>query len=124
MLKFVVTLLFSLTLNAADPWTKTQIGLEAGYQVALLCDWRQTSNMHRTWHGYDAGESQEGNPLLGKHPSQASINQTVVACAVGHLLVSHFLPSPWRYTWQGVSLAVEISVVSWNQRDVNISIKF
>lgn len=123
-MRHFLALLLCSSLFAADPWTPGHVALELGYQAALLADWRQTSNMHRTWHGYDAGESQEGNPMLGKHPSQASINQTVAACAVGHLLVSHFLPSSWRYTWQGFSMAVEVGVIAHNQADAKIAIQF
>jgi len=51
--KFIIGLLLSLSLYVFDPWTKTQVGLEVGYQLALLADWRQTSNFHKMTRIYD-----------------------------------------------------------------------
>jgi hypothetical protein len=114
MKQIALTMLLTLPVLAADPWTGTQLALEGTYQSALLCDWRQTSNFHKTW-GHTC-ETYEANPLLGRHPSQATINQMCLLSSLGHLAISAALPHRWRTTWQGVTLAGEVYVAFVNNR--------
>lgn len=134
-MKKLLFALLALPVLAADPWTGPHIALEAGYQAALLCDWRQTSDFHKpiatpnatSWVGNTSHvEFHESNTLLGAHPSQATINQMCLISSVGHLAISHFLPSSYRTLWQGASLVLEFDVAFVNSKtgQVRINVKF
>ena len=132
MKPILLAILLSLPLTAGDPWTRTQIALEGTFQAALLCDWRQTSDFHRTWEPYRTPEggwvypigTTEANPLLGRHPSQATINEMCLASSIGHLLISEVLPGRWRTVWQGVSLAGEVGVAFPKQVKATLKMEF
>lgn len=118
----VACFLITSGLFAADPWTKSQVALELGYQAALLCDWRQTSDYHKTWNTNDP--IIETNPLLGSHPKQSTINQWCILSSVGHIAITNYLPSKRRSLWQGSTMAIEIMVVSHNQLNCKVRINF
>ena len=123
----LASLLISISSYAADPWTKTQIGLEIGYQVALLCDWRQTSDFHKPYtdeKGKRWEYQKEANPLLGERPKQSTINNWCLLSSVGHVLISHYLPSEYRTVWQGVTFGIELDVVAYNLIGGKINIRF
>jgi hypothetical protein len=113
MKQIALTMLLTLPVLAADPCTPTQYVLEGAYQAALLCDWRQTSDFHKTWNR--AYQTYEKNPMLGRHPRQATINEMCAMSSIGHVLISEVLPSGWRTAWQGVSLVVEVDVAFHKQ---------
>ena len=106
-----------LPLKAIDSWTPTQIVLESTYQVALLADWRQSSDFHRT-------KIYETNPMLGKYPTQASLNQYFLISSVNHLLISSFLSTEYRPYFQGISIIFQGCFVAHNQCDCKVFIRF
>jgi hypothetical protein len=128
MKQIALTMLLTLPVLAADPWTPTQYALEGSYQAALLCDWRQTSDFHKTWKPTWGGGTSYGvaevNPLLGRHPSQAKINEMCAMSSIGHVLISEVLPSGWRTAWQGVTVGLEVGMVAHNHLTCRASIKF
>jgi hypothetical protein len=128
MERFALAFLICLPALASSPWTPTQYVLEGAYQAALLCDWRQTSDFHKTWvpvwgNRIDYGVT-EVNPMLGRHPSQARINEMCALSSIGHVVVSEVLPGEWRNIWQGVTMGLEIGFVAHNHFVCRASIKF
>jgi hypothetical protein len=111
--KFFV-LLFALILTALPlcAWTPENTTLEATYQLALLIDYKTSRDIVR----YSCGESNKGfyeqNPLLGRHPNQAKLNQACFLSSIGHFAISYLLPERFRLPWQGgtAGLAVGIDI--------------
>ncbi len=119
-MKMLKTLILALILPslaiASEPWTKTEVALEAAYQVALVVDWKQTSEFHRTILPGENRVMKEMNPILGSHPSQGAINLTCLVSAVGHYLVSDSLNHKNRLRWQGATAMIEMSFVAHNYK--------
>lgn len=93
----------------ADPWTKSDVALEATYAALLVIDWGQTRNIAAhpdKWREY--------NPVLGKHPHRDTVDLICAGSLIGHAVVTHFLPAEWRPYWQWVTVAAEGSAVGWN----------
>jgi hypothetical protein len=140
MRRAALALMITLPALASEPWTGPQIALESAYQGAMLADYFQTSSFHRsgftvytrtctpgaTWYTYTPQRMEvfESNPLLGHHPSQAAINQTFLAGAVGHLALSMVLPSHYRTAFQGVTLGAEVYMISRNACNAAIHLQF
>lgn len=116
-----LALLAALPLSAQE-WATRDTALEVACQVALLVDWKQTSEIHRVRlpNGASAIES---NRILGQHPTQATINQYFMACSVGHLVVSASLPTNLRNYWQAATLSVSCYWIGHN-RAIGISIRW
>lgn len=140
MKAFILALLQACTLQASDPWTKTEIALEATYQIVLFIDWKQTSEFHRyrqylnypktdpyghtiTGPEYIILPIHEINPLLGRYPSQAKINMAYIISSVGHLAISNMLTHRQRLVWQSTTLLIEAFVVKDNYK-LGITIKW
>jgi hypothetical protein len=131
-LKSILLLLMVSTLQAGEPWTKTEVALETGFQILLLIDWKQTSEFHRhrvpvhypktdpygnTITGPDSYLSpiHENNPFLGAHPSQARINAACLLTSLGHVAISNMLSSGrHRIAWQASTIWIEALVVKGN----------
>jgi len=91
----VMIFLFPLSSNAADEWTKTEIGLQVLSTGLQILDWKMTLDIvDRENEGY-----WEMNPILGKHPSKGNVNTYFAISAASNILISHFLPSGWRKVW-------------------------
>ena len=129
-MRYLITLLLCCSLRAADPWTKEQVYWELGYQAVLLVDWRQTSNIHKTWgdnpeiRTHNGGELIERNPLLGRRPKQSTINKVCISSAVGHLLISNYLHTKWRTRWQKVTFAIEAIVITDNYSECRATLRW
>jgi len=116
--------------QAADPWSKTDVALQAAYTVLHVVDWGQThwisNNPTITHHESSSNPDgsatfsswktyrQEGNSILGKNPSKQKINAYFVSTLLLHTTISHFLPSKYRTAWQAVTISLEGLVVSKN----------
>jgi hypothetical protein len=89
--------------------------LEAAFAGVVAVDWAQTRYMQRAWSATTGPDFHENNPLLGRHPSIATINAAGIAGVVAHAVVTAALPAgKLRTTWQAVSLGVEASNDLWN----------
>jgi hypothetical protein len=126
MLRIFPVILACTSLFAADPWTKCQVAMEVGYQLALICDWKQTTGFQRTWGASPSGGVivEEANPLLGRRPSRATINNWCIISALGHVAVSHYLSTKWRTRWQSATMTIEIAVVAHNQAMAGVYLRF
>lgn len=124
-MKWLIALLLTLNLSAqAKPlsdhtWTTTDTVLESVIATELLIDWRQTSDYHRTHTlGYPASQwaHEETDPVLGRHPTQATLNQWFAGYVIGHVLIAKLLPVGPRRMWQGYTLGMELYVTNRNAR--------
>ncbi len=110
-----VLFLFVRPALAADPWTDRQITQQAGVTFLLAIDWAQTRDIknHSGLH--------EANPILGEHPTDREVDQYFAAAAIGHAVVTHFLPSDWRDAWQYVWIGAEAGTIA---RNYNLGVRF
>ena len=120
-------LLVALPLSAQSPWTRTDVALESAWQMANMCDYLTTSDIHRqpkyavfepAFHYTDPHET---NSVLGRHPSQATINQYFAASALLHFGASWVLRGRYRTAWQSVTVVYTASLVNHN---VQIGLRF
>lgn len=97
-------LLLATPARAFD-WTWRDTAWEGAFAVAVVMDAQLTKDaMRRGW--------EEGNPLVGKHPSNAQLNALMVGIPVVHAAISALLPEgEWRRGWQAVTLGVEAHAV-------------
>ena len=111
MKKFLFLLLFSTNVLAAgEDWTLGDTAWQSAYTTLLVLDCAQTR------YGASHPEQfQEGNILLGKHPSKGRINTTCLSVAIGHYAISRWLPNDWRRFWQMGTSWIEAGVVMRNQ---------
>jgi hypothetical protein len=109
---------------AADPLVvdgalTTSGKVEIAYQAVHVADWLQTLQIARNPDRWS-----ETNPILGEHPSVSDVNQYFLATAVGHALISHYIPSAkMTRVWQGTTIAIQRGYVIHNH-SLGISIKF
>lgn len=102
----------------ADGSLTTAGKLEVAYQAVHLADWLQTVQIAKNPERWT-----ETNPILGEHPSVNEVHRYFLTTAVGHALVSHFIPSPkLTYLWQGATIAVQVGYVYHNHQ-LGIAIK-
>lgn len=93
----------------AQGWTKQDIALECASQALIWADYRQTSDI-----SYHINDVHEANTLLGRNPSQRTVNRYFIALSLGHLAISHNLRGRNRTTWQAVTISFSIAAVSKN----------
>ena len=93
-----------------DEWTTPNTILEASFQVLVYLDWQQTLAASKK-PGFT-----ETNPLLGKHPSQETINTLIPLGMLAHVGISCWFEHPLREWWQGISVVIEGAVVDHNSR--------
>jgi len=103
------------TAVAADPWTKGD-KIRQGVMLSLMTvDWLQTKEAMRQYPRY-----KEGNPILGEHPSQDSIDCYFLCTVVLKTLLAHFLPNgptsdrEYRQLWHGFNIFMSAYAVGGN----------
>jgi hypothetical protein len=99
-----------------DPWSKTDVAMEAIYIGLSLVDWGQTLDGEKKGHA-------EINPWLGEHPSRARINWHFSFSIIGHPFATWFVPSkikmlglkiPARRIWQSSYVSWQAGIVVHN----------
>lgn len=119
ILLLITSPVYSWSLDQADPWTKTDITLEIIDLGLKFMDAKQTHDIvSRQNEGY-----YETNFILGEHPSHGEVNAYFATTAIGHILIAHILPQPYRRYWQILWIGVSGSCVYGNYRS-NLKIKF
>jgi hypothetical protein len=76
-------------------WTKGDVIRETAYLAVTAVDWRQTRTISKNpdlWY--------ETNGFLGKHPTTSEVDRYFLAMGVGHVIVTHLIPHPYRQWWQ------------------------
>jgi len=90
-------------------WSKEDIARQVAYLGLQLIDWNQSKDIARHPEKY-----YEGNPLLGKHPSQGRLNSYTIGTMIGHTALMHLLSPEWRKRAQTGSILFEGNVVLGN----------
>lgn len=111
MIKYfiIISLFFSSSAFAADPWSKGDIWREVAWQVLHVVDWGQTLNIADRPDKYH-----EINPIIGEHPSRERVNIVMGTTTVLHVAITHYLPKEWRPYWQYLSIGVSGALVIHN----------
>lgn len=107
--------LASTCLFAADPWTKTQVGMEIASEVGIACEWAQMMDS-TSINGFDA-------KLMSRHPSRGRLNNYFIGWLIVHPIISYNLPSKYRTGWQAATISFEL-VVTRNNANVGCRCKF
>ena len=92
---------------SARHWTpanKLLAGTTAGLQGI---DWLQTL-------AFRARGDQEGNPLLGRHPSEGHINTMIPLGMLASQGIGAALPNPVRNIWYGGLSGLEVAAIVHN----------
>src|SRR5258708_10293895 len=119
--RWLRTLGLTLALAACasgGPWSGADIGREAAYQALLTADCAQTR-----WGASHPAEHEEGNHLLPRHPSKATINGVCLGTGLGHYAISRWSSGDGRTAWQGVTIGIELGAVDTN-RMAGVKIEF
>ena len=82
--------------------------------VLLVSDWAQTRSVLS--RAPDSDPYYENNPILGRHPSQASVNLYFASAVAGTWGASCLLSDPWRKFFLGGVVGLEVSVTAQNYR--------
>ena len=109
-------LLILLLLSGCSTWSTQDIVMESTWQALHVIDWQQTLNVADNPDQY-----YELNPFIGKHPSRGKVNSSMGLYAVGHAVITHYIPRGWqcwklpcRTYWQGITLGTKAGIVYWN----------
>src|SRR5258708_31633053 len=92
------------------PWSGADVAREVAYQAALSVDCAQTR-----YGSSHASQHEEGNHLLPRLPSKATINGTCLGVGVGHWAISDWFAAGARYAWQGITIGVELWAIDTNR---------
>lgn len=118
-LLFIVLVLFSVSVQA-DEWTSADTYRETAFQALHVIDWGQTRYIVRhpdKFHEHDY------SGLIGRNPTSGRIDAYMAEFAVFHFLVSYYLPSSWRSTFQYITIAGKLNTVIINA-SIGIKIQF
>ncbi len=118
-LLLIILLFFPATAYAGD-WNKVNTALELSHAAVLTLDWGQTR-----WIAANpqSGYFERVNPYLGKHPSVGKVDTWFIAWELLHPAISYLIPNPYRYIWQGLTLACEVDLTAHNYA-IGIGVKF
>jgi hypothetical protein len=124
----ILLLLFPLSANAFDGWTKEDKELQLTLFIVSLMDYKTTKDIvEKRFYYSDDGilkERHENNPFLSNHPSKGEINRMFLLSLAGHTLITHILPEEYREVWQRFWVNTEIYAVNKNIRVDLIKINF
>lgn len=105
-------------LRAGDPWTRGDVERQVVLETMLAIDWGQTLDI-----GNDPKRFHETNPLLGPHPSRATINAYMAAAMIGTYFLVDVTPRKWRGPLQTALILMELGVTTHNQY-IGLRIRF
>lgn len=97
-LVIILLLILPSITHACKQWDSRNTQLEVSYQIVHFLDYLQTSEIVENDSYYEL------NPVLGKYPSQANVNQWFATMSVAHYAISCYLPDKIRVPWQGITL--------------------
>ena len=102
----ILTLVLLASCAGSRTWTKGDYIREGAYLAVHTVDWRQTRRIAEQPDQY-----RENNLILGEHPSVGRVNTYFAATTVGHILITHAIPHPYRAWWQYVTIGVSSAYV-------------
>jgi hypothetical protein len=94
-----------------NKWSKTNTIMELTWVSLHLIDWNQTIQI-----AHNPDKYYERNFILGRHPSERSVNRFMVSGLIIHTGVSLVLPKKQRLLWQAASIIVAGVVITNNFR--------
>lgn len=104
----IMILLFPLSSNAADKWTKTEIGLQVLSTGLQIVDWGTALDIaDRKDEGY-----RELNPLMGSHPSRGTVNTYFALSIISNILITHYLTPEGRKAWLSSRICISAYLVN------------
>ena len=110
-MKWLFILFFSTLASATQPWSTQDKVLEMGFTASLMMDWGQTRDIKK----WSAGSNRhEENPIMGMHPSNATINNYFISSLVLHAIIADQLSGKWRTAWQAAWIGLEVGTVQRN----------
>ena len=126
MKKFmVVVILLVATTGYAGDWTKQDTYRELAFIGLLAVDYLQTRTIVQNPDKYF-----EYNSIMGKHPSQQTVDIYMASVAIIHPIISYLLPvksDKWKWinreNFQYISIGVEVGAVG-NNFGAGIGISF
>lgn len=112
---FAAAALLANSAFASDRWTALDTAAEAVFATAVAVDYAQTRwNLDTDVNGDGRRDGHEQNPLLGRHPSRATLGVWCLASVAAHATISYMLPREWRTAWNMVTITVEVTNVGLN----------
>jgi len=109
--------LLMVTPAYAGSWSKEDTARQATFLILETADWLQTKEIARN------PKYTEINPILGKCPTQNSVDLYFASCAVAHTAIAYCLPSKYRKWWQYVFIGIQAGCVGHNI-NAGVSINF
>jgi hypothetical protein len=106
---------------ASGSWSTRDKALEAVTLLTFACDWGQTLDI-QGWSKVHPGKHEE-NPIMGMHPSRATINTYFLTTSVLHVLIADQLHGAYRTAWQAVWIGAEVGTIERNYR-IGIRLNF
>lgn len=114
----------------AENWTKTDSAYQASFVAITTVDWMQTRWMARNDWKWDGKSYHETNPLLGKHPSERTVDIMVPLGILAHTMIAMAIPPPkkndffnFRRIWQCLFIGVEGAVI-YNNYQLGVQLEF
>uniref|UniRef100_A0A6M3L3N3 Uncharacterized protein n=1 Tax=viral metagenome TaxID=1070528 RepID=A0A6M3L3N3_9ZZZZ len=114
---FLSIFIYSST-HASDKWTITNTVLEISSQTLRFIDFKQTLQIAENPDKYS-----ERNPLLGEHPSKEKVYLYFISGAIGHFMISYFLPEPYRTAFQASNIVLTLPVIAGNFQ-IGLGVRF
>ena len=101
----------------ASDWSIADKQRQVAYTVLHIMDWAQTRNIarHSDWY--------EVNPIMGKRPSQATVNQYFATTLLLHYIVVDRLPPSLRRKFQVGTITIQAYTVGRNH-SLGIQMRF
>jgi len=106
----VFTFIISLNCYAYEWFTplSTEEKILQGTYILVTCiDWAQTKE-------FRADGRKERNPILGKEPSQETVDTLIGLAIISHTLIAYALPQEFRGMWSFTFLVLETGTVVGN----------
>src|SRR5512145_3387652 len=107
-MRILSALLLSATLLGGEPWSSKDKLLEGAFVLATALDWRQTRDIKHHPHLY------EQNRIMGRHPSDTTVDTYFLTTVLLHALVADQLNGKWRTAWQYTWIGLEVGTVQRN----------
>jgi hypothetical protein len=101
-------LIYSAPALAGQDWSKDEVTLEVVFLTLQFIDYKQTLAIAEDDDYY------ETNIFLGEDPQEEAIHAWFALTALGHVAISHMLPSKYRQIWQRIGITIEAGYVDHN----------
>jgi len=110
----IISVIFIMMLTAApakafDSWSKQDIALQTVYMAMHISDWNGTLRVAKHPNKY-----YEMNPIMGRYPSESTVNTYMASSLVISTLAIHVMPSKYRPYAQCLAIGLKGSLLAIN----------